>query len=649
MAASAWTRRIRAHLPLACVVAVALVLRTWALGRNGWGAEYYSAAARSMAAGWHNFLFAAFDPQGFISVDKPPVALWIQAASVRLFGWHPASVLLPQALEGAACVGLLYVIVRPRFGTAAAVIAALALALMPVLVAVNRTNNTDSALLLVLLLAAWAGLRAAERAQRGWWLAAMLLMGVAFNVKMLAAFVVLPPFFVLYALCAPATLRKRAIDLVLGALVVGSISASWALVVESTPPAQRPWVGGSPRNSVLELIVGHNAASRFALPEASSRVRDAAKARAAALPDTPDTLAARRVLPHAPPGPTRLLSGQFAAQAMWLLPFAIVGAVLGFGREPLRTPVSRRRAFVIFWATWAFFCCAVFSFAGGIIHFYYLATLAPAIAVLAAVGLRESWREWREPRGRGTMLVLALIATAAWQMYVHVSALPDGDAVPAVWIRVALVGATTTGVACAIVLALAHRRSPRAERGARVAALAALAAMLVLPSAWSAAAILAPAPGIAPSADVFRLETRAANDDDAPAGMDLDPLVAYLRGQRSGERFLLATTTTRIAAPIIVTTGEAVMAMGGYHGLDGAVTPEVLAQRVRAGDVRFVMLGDAAITSRLLGADAALAPLAAWVRANGRRVEGARWRAPGLPRGLALYDLRPVAAGIHGS
>src|SRR5438309_7694527 len=109
---------------LFAVLAAAAALRLWRLSKNGFGNEYYTAGVRSMSLSWHNFLYNSFDPAGFISVDKPPVALWMQVASVKLFGFHALSVLIPQALEGVAAVGLLYHLVQRRFGAGAGLLSA---------------------------------------------------------------------------------------------------------------------------------------------------------------------------------------------------------------------------------------------------------------------------------------------------------------------------------------------------------------------------------------------------------------------------------------------------------------------------------------------------------------------------------------------
>jgi 4-amino-4-deoxy-L-arabinose transferase-like glycosyltransferase len=159
-------RRVRVGLlsrirpELAGLMALAGLVNLWALGRNGWANDYYSAAVRSMASSWHAFLYGSFDAAGVMTVDKPPLALWVQAASVRVFGLNPLSVLLPQALMGAATVALVYDLVRRRFGRAAGFAAGLALATTPITVAISRHNNPDALLILCCTAALWFVVRA---------------------------------------------------------------------------------------------------------------------------------------------------------------------------------------------------------------------------------------------------------------------------------------------------------------------------------------------------------------------------------------------------------------------------------------------------------------------------------------------------------
>jgi 4-amino-4-deoxy-L-arabinose transferase-like glycosyltransferase len=188
--------RTRERVGLALIVLLAAGLRIWGLERNGYGNLYQAATVRSMLLSWHNCFYVSCDPAGFLSVDKPPVAFWIEAACTKLLGFRGFTMMLPQALEGVAAVVLTYQLVRRRFGVEAGLLAGLALAIMPVSVAVDRSNYADSCLVLVLLLASWALTVAAERGRLAPLSMSAALVGVGFNTKMLVAYGVLPTFCV---------------------------------------------------------------------------------------------------------------------------------------------------------------------------------------------------------------------------------------------------------------------------------------------------------------------------------------------------------------------------------------------------------------------------------------------------------------------
>jgi 4-amino-4-deoxy-L-arabinose transferase-like glycosyltransferase len=195
-------------LGLTGILSLALALRCWNLGAGGFITPYYMAGVRSMSVSWHNFFFNAFDPTGFVSLDKPPLAFWIQTGSVALLGFSPFGVLLPQVLEGAASILLLSHLVGRVFGPAAGLLAALFLALMPIAVAVDRSNNTDTCLVLILLVAAWAVSRAVETGRARFLLLSASLVGIGFNTKMLVAFGVVPVFIALYIAGAQIPMRR---------------------------------------------------------------------------------------------------------------------------------------------------------------------------------------------------------------------------------------------------------------------------------------------------------------------------------------------------------------------------------------------------------------------------------------------------------
>lgn len=251
------------QLGLLATLVVAAFLNFYRLDQNGYTNEYYTAAVRSMLVSWHNFFFNSYDPAGFITIDKPPVAFWLQTISAWLFGFNGVSVLIPSALAGVASVALLYQMVSKVFGATAGLIAAIGLTIAPINVVMNRHNNPESILIFFLLLAAWGLSRALEKGQLAWLLFSVGMVGVAFNVKMLVAFVVLPTFYLVYFLLAPLGWWRRIIHLALATAVLSAVSLSWALIVDITPADQRPYVGGSTNNTVMNLILEYNGVGRI--------------------------------------------------------------------------------------------------------------------------------------------------------------------------------------------------------------------------------------------------------------------------------------------------------------------------------------------------------------------------------------------------
>jgi 4-amino-4-deoxy-L-arabinose transferase-like glycosyltransferase len=655
---------VLSRLALPAVLLIAATLRLWRLNQNGFGNEYYTAGVRSMSQSWRNFLYHAFDPAGFVSVDKPPLASWIQVASVKLFGFHGWSVLLPQVLEGVAAVWIVHHLVKRRFGRAAGLLAALFLAVTPVSVAVDRSSNTESCLILVLLLAAYGLLRAAENDSRRWLVVSMALVGLAFNVKMLAAFVVLPAFALVYLLGTPFAWRRRLVDGALAALVLAAVSLSWMLVYDLTPAHTRPYAGTTDTNSVLELAVGPYGIGRFvrqmrpavaAGVERGTDLRDRARRAASAeraVDGGPRTSFARAFV-RAPLGPLRLADGQLAGQVGWLFPLAMVGLVAAALREPWRRPLGATHLSLVLWFAWALTYAAVYSWAGGTFHFYYMSTLAPPLAALAGIGVVSLWYVYVRSGWRSAVLPAALVLTAGWQLYVDVHALGGVrdllDDVAALktlsaawrtWLHVVIVvGALVTA---ATLLAIAVWTATRASLRTIAIAVVGLLALLVLPAAWTLSSVLVPGPGVLPAADLGRLLPEYS-DGRARRMLDSDGLsrlIAFLEANRRGERYLLATSSATLAAPIIVQTGEPVMARGGFHGLDPILTPDKLARMVEANELRFVMLNDLSLVSRRLGAEIAGQPIADWVRAHGKPVDAALWRTSRRTP-MTLYDLRP--------
>ena len=597
-------------LALATILAMAIALRAWAFGEHAFITPYYLAGVRSMLNSWHNFFFNAFDPAGFVSLDKPPVAFWLQTASARLFGFGPAAVLLPQMAEGIAAILLLYGLLRRRCGETAALVAALFLAVTPIAVAVDRSNNTESCLVLVLVAAAWALTRAVESGRLRFTLLAAALVGLGFNTKMLLAFGVLPGFALLYCFAGPLAWRARLGHLTAAGGTLAVVSLAWVLAYDLTPAQDRPFVDSTRDNSMLELAVGHNGIQRFVRPAVARHRANADTAQPAATVSgqdrqVPDGQTANFIgRDTAPAGPLRLTAPRLAAQMGWWWPLLLIGGIAAWLGARSGRPLACERLQLALWGGWTLVYGIVLSAAGGLFHAYYLVVMAPALAALAGIGSSRLWLlYWRD--GLAALLLPAtLLATAAWQAYVlnefvgeHL-ALGKGWPVPA-FLALAAVG----------VLGLALLRRFNTPKPVLFCA-AVLPVLLVLPTTWSVGTALAPGitgfPAARPPLLNENAQTQRRRWAMVAGGIAGDArLIEFLQQHAGGEQFMLAAVNARLAAPLIIATGEPVMALGGFSGGDPILDVDGFARLVAAGRVRYALIGDGSPGLRRIFATAA--------------------------------------------
>ena len=637
-------------MALVAVVLVAAGLRLWRLDQNGYGNTYYAAAVRSMQASWSNFFFGSFDPAGLVTVDKPPGAIWIQAAVAKLLGFRGPSLLLPEALMGVASVALTSHLVRRVFGPGAGLLAGLMLAITPVCVAVDRDNLPDPALVLVLLLAEWAASIAAETGRPGPLIASAALVGVGFNIKMLAAFVVLPTFSLCYLAAAPIRVRARLGHLTLATVVLVAVSLSWSIAVELTPKHGRPYIGGSTNNSAFDLALGYNGLGRVfggsgnLGPPGGGRSPGPAPGAGGGFtpggfpPGFPPGGPGGGMPPMfgGPPGLLRFAGPIMAGQITWLFPLAILGAGVAAARSGRPWPISPKHVSLLLWAGWLRTHWAVFTFARGIFHEYYTTIMGPAVAALAGVGAIALCDEWRRGEGRG-YLPMALVLTAAWQASI-VGQSPEIRR----WLLPALGVATLASV-----LVLVASRWLAARRASvpwtTLAAAVGLAALLIGPAAWSLAPVVAPVNGMMPSADPSSLTGGRGGGmfPMPPGGMDragTGKLVGFLRANNRGERIFVAAFSSMDVSSIIIETGENAVSLGGFMGADPVLTAEGLASMVEGGELRFVLIGGGPGGGMPMpgggfpggGPPGAGGPgnpgVLAWVREHGKLVDAKLWK-----------------------
>jgi len=390
---------------LTLLVATA-VLYLWDLGASGWANSFYSAAVQAGTKSWKAFFFGSSDSSNFITVDKPPAFLWPMEISARIFGLNSWSVLAPQALEGVATVGLVYLSVRRWFSAQAAILGGAVVALTPVAALMFRYNNPDAMLALLLAGALYATMRGLERAQTKWLVLAGALVGFGFITKMMQAFLILPVMAVVYLLAAPTGLRRRVWQVFLMGVSVLVAAGWWVAAVVLTPAADRPYVGGSQDNNILNLIFGYNGFGRITGNEAGS-------------------VGGGRVAGSmwGPTGLTRLFNSEFGNMMSWLLPGALVmGAVLlALTLRARRT--DRERAALLLWGGSLVSTGLVISLAQGIIHPYYLVALAAPLGGLIGIATMGLWQRRGTLAGR-VGLAAGLGATVVWS-YVLLGRTPD--------------------------------------------------------------------------------------------------------------------------------------------------------------------------------------------------------------------------------
>jgi 4-amino-4-deoxy-L-arabinose transferase-like glycosyltransferase len=539
---------------LGMIILLTLLLTFFRLGENHFADittgvnSYYAAAVKSMGLSWHNFFFAAFDPQGFLAIDKPPLGFWVQVASTRIFGFSAWSLLLPEALAGTGSVALLYLLVRRVAGPNAGLLAALALALTPISVVASRNNTIDSLLVLTLLFAAWALLKALERGSLSWLLLSALLVGLGFNIKMLEAYVVLPAFGLAYLLGAPGRLRGRVLHLALALLVLLVVSFAWISLVDLTPATQRPYISSTQHDSELELALGYNGFSRVFGVGAGTGAASQSRPGSAKL-NTTNLLVIFGLANTGRPGPLRLFGPQLGGQIGWLLVLALCGLLAAI---PWQRPRLPRRAYsrgLLLWGAWFVTLLLFFSFAL-FDHAYYMVTFAPALCALVGIGGLALYRAYRERAGwRAWLLPVALLVTGLAQEGILL-VFPRWNAA----LAPVIVGLSVMSALLLLLIRLLPRLPVR--RLATPGVIVGLLALLLAPAIWSATPLalgndtIDPVAGPPRAVSVLTILAHAF----LPESVEAQPeLIRYLLAHQGQARYLVATLNAPIAAPFVLT------------------------------------------------------------------------------------------------
>ncbi|MGI5201162.1 ArnT family glycosyltransferase [Spirillospora sp. CA-108201] len=638
------------------VLIAATALYAWGLSAAGDANSYYSAAVKSGTQSWKAFFFGALDAGSYITVDKPPMALWAMGLTARVLGFGTWSLLLPQVAAGVAAVAVLYATVRRAFGHAAALTAAAVLALTPITVAINRDNNPDTLLVLFLVAAAWACQRAVDTGRLRPLLLAAFLVGCGFNTKMLQAFLVVPTLALAYLVAARPRPVRRVGHLLAAGAVLAASSLWWTLLVDAVPARSRPYIGGSTDGTAWDLVIGYNGLGRILGQGNGPGGRGG--------PGGGGGFGGQS-------GAGRLFNDILGGQISWLIPFAVLALAAGLVLLRRRPRTDTARAALLLWGGWLAVHYVVFSFAQGTFHPYYSTAMAPAIAALTGAGAVLLTRAHRESRAWAWALPAGVAATGAWA-FVLLDRTPSWNP----WLRWAVAAATALAVAALI----AGRAVPRAGTRATVAGLAlAVTAGLAGPGAYAVSAASTtsngtnplagpasgggfggaggrpggfPGGGAPPAMNGGRPPggqfpggqappgQAGGQNGQAPDGRAADgrgqrpggggarggpgggpgsgvdtQMISYLEKNQGGATWLVAVSSAQEASSIILRTGRPVIAMGGFTGSDPAMTVAKLQQYVKDGKLRYILLGGR------MGPGGGDTAVTAWVQKNATPVD----------------------------
>ncbi|MFD1990341.1 glycosyltransferase family 39 protein [Paenibacillus nicotianae] len=668
--------RSRIDIPLILILILSAFLNVWKIWENGNANAYYTAAVTSMLQSFHNFFYASFDPGGFVTIDKPPVAFWVQTLFASIFGVHGWSVTLPMALAGVGSVGLIYLIVKPTFGANTARLAALMMAITPVAIAVQRSNNVDSLLVFFLLLSTWMLLKGV-RQQKAWWIiAGFSMVGVAFNVKMLQAYMILPALYVFYLLAYKVRWKQKLSVLALGTVLLAGISVSWAMIVDSVPASERPYEGSSQTNSVMELAFGYNGLNRLTGQTSVLAPEDnTTQAITPSATSNNDQIKGMTNSQMSPPtggrntgtmfnigdaGPLRLFQSNLSGQASLLLPFAILSLIALFAG--VRRNTWRRPEYLetLFWVMWLLPVAGFFSIAG-FFHQYYLIMLAPPVAVLAATGFMAQWRCYREGRGwLSWLLPITVAITTAFQMYVIY---PFNTTIGSAWFYI--IGAV--GLVLTIGLLMGKKGSIFQANKLYLAS-GAIILLMLTPLYWSSFSIVNASGNVAipaggpeakegfgrfggnpptmtgeggstasfrptnstdttmiPTGNTPSSESTSTTPTRMPnrGGMYQtanEKLLQYVTQHNTGEKYLFAVSNASSAAPYIIQTGQPVMAMGGFGGSDPILTVDSLKALISKGEIKYFMING------IGGRGGESNEVTTWIKEHGTEIPTEDWQ-----------------------
>ena len=578
------------------------IVYLWALQSSARG-EYYAAIAVSMSQSWSNFFFGAVDPGGTVSLDKIPGSYWVPAIFVKVFGFSTWSVDAPNALATVAAVVITAFAIKRVASPTAGIIAGAIVASVPVLAAVARANQPESAFLLAMSLVLFAGTKAMKTGSRWQLILAGAWVALAFHMYMLEAWAVWPALALGFLFTAKPWITK-VLDILIAGFISLGLSLTWILIVWLVPASARPYVGGTYSNNPFEMVFGYNGLGRFSATQNS--------ADAAYRSFTPPFSGSA--------GAFRLFGENVAGQVAWLIPTAVVALIILF-------ILKVNRALVVFVGAWLAVFYVMFSAVAGM-HQFYTAVLAFPIAALIGIAIGESIRQ-RRVWPQVTLIAVAAVSAIAigflyssylpWAPYAQlliaagaitaIVLMTKQGAAPRWWVAALTGAALIFTPALWAIDTINHPSSinPSAGNGSAMGGMGGAGGPGGAGGAGGSGRPVGPgAPGGA-GAPVGPNQRggmqppggtaggTAAGDGGGAAGGSLSTanqeLISFLTTNRGSATYLMATFGAMTAAPYITSTGQAVLPLGGFDGQDPTPTLDAFKQLVSSGQLRYVLSG----------------------------------------------------------
>lgn len=640
-------------LPIIFILILSFILNRANLKIQGYGNEYYAAGIKSMLTSFKNFFFLSFDPSGFVSLNKPPIGLWIQGIFGKIFGVSGFALILPEALAGTLCVFILYILIKRYFGFIAGIMAALILAITPIYVAVSRTNDFQTILILFMLLSIMPAIKAAKTGNIKYLIVSVIIVGIAFNINRLESFIIIPAIYLTY-IFSESEGEKRVIEryvcgitfitqerekvslkakikcLILATIVLLVVSLSWSFLVDLVPINARPYVGDSTTNSEIELVLNqHN--------QVSNKINSNINLNY----DGDNTLSYNTLNENefiknynewntihkdnkTQFGIFRLFQdNNLSDQIAWFLPLAIISLIVSIiNRRKIIALKSTKNIIIMFFSIWFVTEFLYFSFVYS--NIYDLATLAVPTAALCGIGIKKMIQSYR--RNKSMWLSLSLGLTIIVQ-YIIVIYYRENLSYLLIHLFYLDLGISIIAVFTLFKIRNKKFTNNNLKNGLIVIS---IIGCLIIPLIGSSASLVYKTDGIFKGAGLQLFESKTQQNVnnymknygvEFGGSEDLSKFINFLNENKGeNQEYLLVTPSASVYAQnIILDTGDKVMALGGRTGNDDIVTLFAFKQLVREGKVKYVLVGNE--TNSFNNAS-----IMNWVKNVGKVIPNSQWQ-----------------------